>query len=70
MKDSFIASALIVAFILWNFCILFGIWGGSPEGCYVKIAKLEARIKILEQKPDKLKGVVTIKNVKTNLVAH
>ena len=65
MKDEFLGAAIIVVFILWNFCILFGIWGGNPEGCYVKIAKLEARLKLLEQKPEyKLKGVVTIKNVK------
>ena len=49
MKDNFIASALMVAFMLWNFCILFGLWGGNPEGAFVKIKKLEARIITLEK---------------------
>lgn len=42
-------TLLIVLFILWNFVIAFGIWGGIPEGCFVKIEKLQEQIGIMYQ---------------------
>ena len=49
MKDNIVVSMLFVLFILWQIIILFAIWGGSPEGCFVKIKKLECRIVELEK---------------------
>lgn len=39
-EDNFILTFFMLIFILWNFCIAFGIWGGYPEGVFVKIEKL------------------------------
>lgn len=48
MKDNIVGSIILIAFILWQFVILFGLFGGSPEGAFVKIAKLGDRLAKLE----------------------
>lgn len=42
----FAGAAILVIFILWNFAILFGLWGGNPEGCFVKIKNLQAQVEV------------------------
>ncbi len=50
MKDTTITAILIVAFILSQLVIVFGLWGRQPEGCFLKISKLQAQITTLEKK--------------------
>jgi len=61
MKDETLAIVIGVVFILWQFCILFGIWGGNPEGCFLRIKNLKTQVEELqgqieELQVDKLKN--------------
>lgn len=46
INREFLGVVILVIFILWNFTILFGLWGGYPEGCFVKIKNLQEQIEI------------------------
>ena len=48
MKDSFLAAIILVAFFLWQLVILFGIWGGLPQGAYWKAVACQERIASVE----------------------
>ena len=52
MKNSIMAAFLGVVFIIWNLLIAFGLWGGKPEGAFVKINRLEAQV---EEQSEQLK---------------
>ena len=42
--DTFMIAAMGVIFILWQIVILFGFWGGNPEGCFKKIEGLQFQV--------------------------
>ena len=46
INREFLGVVILVIFILWNFTILFGLWGGYPEGCFVKIKNLQAQVEV------------------------
>ena len=60
MKDNnnefSVTFALIFIFLLWQFCILFGLWGGMPEGAFKKIRRLETRVYIIENQFNEILG--------------